>query len=260
MPYIRHLTAPLLLLLLFSMLLGGCSSKYKPMDPASSPAPKPGAFILGPGDSIKITVWREDDLTAEYVLDPTGRITLPIGGEIHAAGKTVNELNKDVTKKLAEFYNNPQVAINVQAVGSRRIHVLGFVSNPGTQEFNRDVNLWDALAAAGGFNEQAEERYVLVMRNVDGKVQVRKVDTVIPEEDTSGANVGYVWLQPNDVVYALPSDAYKLEEIVNVINNIVSPLLSISQGIILYPDVLNILKDGKRMDDGGGGGSIVIAP
>ncbi len=251
----RHALVSLLLLL----ALGACGKTYPPMDTAAAPRPKAGPFVLGPGDTVAVTVWRDEELSNEHVLDPTGRIHMPLVGEIQAGGKTVNELQEHIATRLQEYFVKPQVTVAVQEVGSRRVHVLGFVNSPGTQEFNRDVTLWDALAAAGGFSEDADENEVLLMRREENKVAVRAVSTRFPQsvEDTATAGA-FLWLQPDDVVYVLPSDAYKFEEIVNIINAAISPLLSISQGIILYPDVLNILKDGKRMDTGGS--AIVISP
>jgi polysaccharide biosynthesis/export protein len=248
--------------LLLLLALGACGKTYPPMDIAAAPKAKAGPFILGPGDTVTITVWRDEELTGDQVLDPAGRINLPLVGEVQAGGKTVNELQEHIAERLQEYFVKPKVSVAVQEVGSRRVHVLGFVNTPGTQEFSRDVTLWDALAAAGGFNEDADENEVLLMRREDDRVAVRTVSTRFPTsaEDTATAGA-FLWLQPDDVVYVLPSDAYLFEEFANTINAAVAPLLNISQGLILYPDVLNILKDGKRLDSGGGSSSpIVISP
>ncbi len=248
------------MLLLLLLALGACGKTYPPMDIAAAPKPKAGPFILGPGDTVTITVWRDEELSGERVIDPTGLIHMPLVGEVQAAGKTVNDLQQDIAERLQEYFVKPKVSVAVQEVGSRRVHVLGFVNTPGTQEFNRDVTLWDALAAAGGFNEDADENEVLLMRREENRVAVRTVSTRLPASADDTATAGaFLWLQPDDVVYVLPSDAYRFEEIVNIINAAISPLLSISQGIILYPDVLNILKDGKRLE-GGGSSAIVISP
>lgn len=246
--------------MLLLLALGACGKTYPPMDIAAATKPKAGPFILGPGDTVTITVWRDEELSGEQVIDPTGRFHMPLVGEVQAGGKTVNELQQDIAERLQEYFVKPKVSVAIQEVGSRRVHVLGFVNTPGTQEFNRDVTLWDALAAAGGFNEDADENEVLLMRREDNRVAVRAVSTRFPRsaEDTATAGA-FLWLQPDDVVYALPSDAYEFDEIITMINSSVSLLLNISQGIILYPDVLNILKDGKRLDSGGSS-AIVISP
>src|SRR5215467_11629704 len=88
-------------------------------------------YFIGPEDVLNITVWRNVDLSREVTVRPDGRISLPLIGDITAVGKTPAQLSEDISSKLKEYKENPQVSIVIKEVNSYAIYVLGEVAKPG---------------------------------------------------------------------------------------------------------------------------------
>jgi len=155
-------------------------------------------YRLGPEDVLEISVWREDALKREVLVRPDGGISYPLIGEIQAAGKTVNDLREEITKRLEKFVPDAAVSVTVLKTGSQRIYVLGKVTKPGEFPVGRSVDVLQALSMAGGLTPFADANGIRIMRR-DGDRQV-----VLPFEYgrvTRGEKLEQnVLLRPGDVV------------------------------------------------------------
>jgi len=137
-----------------------------PMPTAAPVDPK--TFQIGPEDILLIRVWREPELSSAVEVRPDGKISLPLIGELQAAGETAESLKTKVVELLSEYINKPEVMVSIQAVRSRRYHIQGEVTRPGTFPLVVPVTILEALTNAGGFREFANTKKITVLRK--GKI------------------------------------------------------------------------------------------
>jgi polysaccharide biosynthesis/export protein len=129
---------------------------------------KAGDYVIGQGDVLLISVWKDESLTREVVVLPDGTVSFPLIGTCIAEGRTVNELKKDISQKLNRFVPDPVLSVEVKSANSMYIYVIGRVNNPGRFILNGNVNVLQALAIAGGLNPFAEKNKIKIIRTVDG--------------------------------------------------------------------------------------------
>ena len=158
----------------FLLMISGCS-KPDVIVPAGHPEE---GFLLGPEDKVEIVVWRNDDLSRSVIIRPDGKISLPLIGDVPAAGLTADQLAEDITERYKEFKENPAVSVNVLEVNSYYIFVVGEVSNPGKLQLKSYTTILQAISLAGGFTTFASEDDISVIRNVmdgDGKMRELRI-------------------------------------------------------------------------------------
>lgn len=140
-----------ILILLWLILLLPCSALAQ------------GDYMLGPEDMIEITVWGHEDLKRMVPVSLEGTITFPMIGEVRAAGKSTQQLEKELARKLGDGYlKNPQLTVTVKDFKSQKVFVMGEVKNPGTYPVTKENNLLFALSQAGGFTKDAGEEVVVI--------------------------------------------------------------------------------------------------
>jgi len=136
------------------------------------PASKPhdDSFVIGNDDVLAINVWKEPDISRPTVsVRSDGKISLPLVGEVQAAGLTPLKLEKDIASKLKNFISEPEVTVMVQQVNSQKFNILGQVARPGTYVIANSPTVLDAIALAGGFRDFAKQKSIYVLRqNADG--------------------------------------------------------------------------------------------
>jgi len=137
---------------------------------SQSSAVNPSTYRVGAEDLLEITVWREDALKRDVLVRPDGGISYPLIGEVQAAGKTVDELREEITKRLEKFVPDAAVSVTVLKTGSQRIYVLGKVTKPGEFPVGRNVDVLQALSMAGGLTPFADTNGIRIMRR-DGDRQ-----------------------------------------------------------------------------------------
>lgn len=130
------------------------------------------AYLLGPEDVLKISVWKDEHLTQETVVRPDGMITFPLVGEVQAAGRTVEDVRSDIAKRLVKYIPTPNVTVTVVKVLSYRIYVLGRVNKPGEYQVGHNTDVLQALSMAGGLTPYASENDIKIMRRSGGNQQV----------------------------------------------------------------------------------------
>ena len=187
-------------LALSALALGGCAGKGPTV--AVDPTPAPGHdYLIGPGDSVNIVVWRNPEVSTSVPVRPDGKITTPLVEDLQASGKTSTELARDIEKALAKFIQQPVVTVIVTSfVGNYReqIRVIGQAARPQALPFRRDMSLMDVLIAVGGVTEFASGNKATIIRTIDGKPQKVNVrlNDLIKEGDIS-ANI---YMRPGDVL------------------------------------------------------------
>jgi polysaccharide export outer membrane protein len=143
-------------------------SALPPPDPAHALAPND--YRIGPLDELDVVVYQDKDLTQTVDVDGSGRIVLPFVGQVEAAGKTPAELAALITAKLSEsYFQRPQVAVLVKKAVSQQITVEGEVTKPGVYPIAGRTTLMQAIALASGANQYADERRIMVFRDVNGR-------------------------------------------------------------------------------------------
>jgi polysaccharide export outer membrane protein len=156
----------LLLLLLFTPLTGQAQDKTVPQRPAASD------YLIGPGDVLFISVWKDEALTQSVPVRPDGKISFPLIGEILAGGKTITELQKEIEQKIARYIPEPNLTIGIQAINSLLVYVIGRVNSPGRFVLNTNINVLQALAMAGGCNSFASRNDIKIFRESQGRTQI----------------------------------------------------------------------------------------
>ena len=132
-------------------------------------------YRLGPGDKLRIEVYKDPQLSQSVQIRPDGKITLPLVGDVEATGKTPIELRDGLAKSLKEFMTNPTVTVIVVEAVASQIFVMGEVSHPGSMQLHGPTNVLQAIAMAGGFKEFANVKDVKVLRpNGNGSMQTLK--------------------------------------------------------------------------------------
>jgi polysaccharide export outer membrane protein len=141
----------------------------------ASPATKPhdAAYKIGSSDVLAITVWKEPEVSRSIPVRPDGKISLPLVGELQAAGRTPLQLEQDISGKLKAYITNPDVNVMVQQINSEKFNVLGRVAHSGSYPLSTDTTVLDAIATAGGFLDFAKETGVYVLRSTPGSGQKR---------------------------------------------------------------------------------------
>jgi polysaccharide biosynthesis/export protein len=126
-------------------------------------------YVIGPEDVLAINVWKEPEISRSVPVRLDGAISLPLVGEVQAGGKTPLQLEREITKKLQAYISQPEVAVIVQEMRSKRFNVLGQVAKPGSYLLANSTTVLDAIALAGGFRDFAKEKSIYVLRhNPDG--------------------------------------------------------------------------------------------
>jgi polysaccharide export outer membrane protein len=135
---------------------------------AAAPPPATEAYVIGAGDVLQVFVWKEPDLTRDVTVRLDGRITLPLLGDVVAAGRTPSDLSAELGRQLARFVDAPMVTLGVAQATSARVYVLGQVAQPGTFPLTGRTTVLQALALAGGLREFVKPERILVIREEPG--------------------------------------------------------------------------------------------
>ncbi len=129
-------------------------------------------YIIGEGDILSINVWHEAELTRIVPVRTDGKITLPLVGEMQAAGQTVEQLRTTIAEKLKHFMEAPEVSVMVQEPRSQFFTVVGKVVKPGSYPLGQRLTVMDGIALGGGFKDFAKVSKIQVVRtHRDGRVE-----------------------------------------------------------------------------------------
>lgn len=189
---------------LFVVALVGCSSTKveEGQPPVSNQAAAQEIYKIGAGDSLAVTVWRNPELSVSVPVRPDGMISVPLVGDIQAAGKQPQELAQALTGRLENYVRNPQVTVVVTNAASseflHRVRVTGAVGNPTSLPYQKGMTVMDVVLVAGGLSEFANANDTKLYRNTaEGtKVYAVKLKDILEKGDI---RTNYP-LQPGDIV------------------------------------------------------------
>jgi polysaccharide export outer membrane protein len=137
--------------------------------PASVNVPR--SYVIGPEDVLGIVYWRDKEMSTDATVRPDGRIALPLINEVQAAGLTPEELQKKITEESKKFMEDASITIVVRAINSLKIFITGQVGKPGTYPLTSSMTVIQLIALAGGLNEYANAKNIMIMRK-EGEKQV----------------------------------------------------------------------------------------
>jgi len=159
------MTRVLIVGLLASTVIVGCGPAY--YDYSKEPDPRKGEFVLGVNDALHVNVWKNAELSVDARVRPDGTITMPLVGDIKAAGRTPSSLKSEITKRLQSFVRDEGaiVSIAVTEVNSYRFTVAGQVERAGLLTAKYYVTASEAIAMAGGLNRFANPHKLTLVRN-----------------------------------------------------------------------------------------------
>jgi polysaccharide biosynthesis/export protein len=178
------------------ILLSGCASR----PPAPATASVDYNYIIGPGDSVNIVVWRNPELSMTVTVRPDGKLASPLVENMVAMGKDPSGLARDIEKELAKFIREPVVTVVVNSfVGpySEQIRVVGEATKPQVLAYKHKMTLLDVMIAVGGMTDFADGNGATLLRTADkNKEYSVRIKDLIKRGDVS-ANVE---MRPGDVL------------------------------------------------------------
>ncbi|PLW76702.1 polysaccharide biosynthesis/export family protein [Cohaesibacter celericrescens] len=177
--------ARVLLLLIVVLGLHGCSS-YRPAGDAFHKS-LVGPYTLDSGDRVRLIVFNQTDLNNEYTVDQSGYVSIPLIGNVVARGKQTSELAKNIASRLDNgFIRNPDVSVEIAQY--RPFFVMGEVKVAGQYAYVTGMTVQTAIAISGGFSTRAQQRYVDITRQLNGKILTGRVALTAP-------------IRPGDTIY-----------------------------------------------------------
>jgi polysaccharide biosynthesis/export protein len=176
-------------------VLAGLLGQAIPVAQAAPPPSAPAAsavspdYVIGPGDSLQIFVWRNPELTTSVPVRPDGKISTPLVEDMPAVGKTPTQLARDIEKVLAVYVKQPQVNVIVTVPASvfSQIRVIGQVTHPSPVAYREGMTVMDCVLAVGGLTTFAAGNRARLVRTIDGK-QIElsvKLDALLNHGDMS---------------------------------------------------------------------------
>jgi len=194
------------------------------------------AIVLGPGDRVSVQVFLHPENSTPpegAVIDPEGRLDLPLVGPLPLAGMSPDEARAFLSKELARFLREPQVALNVVQLAGRSIYVFGEMERPGAYPLERPLTALQALSLAGGFRPGADRTRVALLRGTRDALQVYFFDGATPGAD------GLVFVHPDDFLFVRLSGAgtYR-DQMLPIVQSIIPPITGLAS-LVVVADQLN---------------------
>ena len=168
-------------------------------DASTAAKPHDDSFVIGNDDVLAINVWKEPDISRSIPVRSDGKISLPLVGEVQAAGRTPLKLEEDIASRLKNYISEPEVTVIVQQINSQKFNILGQVNGRERIVIANSPTVLDAIALAGGFRDFAKQKSIYILRqNADG------TQSRLPfnyKEVVKGQNLAQnIKLQPRDTI------------------------------------------------------------
>jgi polysaccharide biosynthesis/export protein len=174
--------------------LVAAQSSNQAKDPPTSQASQ--TYVIGPDDTLYISVWKEPDLTETLPVRADGKISMPLLNDVQAAGLTPMQLGAALTDKLKKYVSDPHVTIVVTQMNSQRVYVTGEVLHPGAMNLTPNMTVLQALSSAG-FTQFANTKGIYVLRNQNGSETKLAVNYKRLIKGEGGQNIA---LKPGDTI------------------------------------------------------------
>jgi len=158
----------------------------------------PADYVIGADDVLSIVFWRDKDMSADVVVRPDGKISLPLLNDVQAAGLTPEQLRLELEKAASRYIEDPNASVVVKDIKSRKVYITGQVSRPGPVLLTGPTTVLQAIALAGGLLEYADSKNVMIMRVQGGRTTTLKFNykDVIRRKNLQQN----VYLQPGDTI------------------------------------------------------------
>ena len=137
--------------------------------PAGSLVTPPADYVIGAGDVLAISYYKEKDMTADYVVRPDGKITLPLLNDLAASGLTTDQLREKLTQQSAKFFVDPNITVGVRIINSRKVFIVGGVNKPGAIDLVVPLDVMSLIAVAGGLKEYVDGKDIIILRTEKGR-------------------------------------------------------------------------------------------
>jgi polysaccharide export outer membrane protein len=137
--------------------------------PFSSALAQTAEYTLNPGDTLQITVWKEDQLDRETLVAPDGTIAFPLAGRFSVRGMTVDQVRDQITTRIKPLIPDAEVTVSVKMAAGNRVFITGQVNKPGEYPMNGRLSVMQALSLAGGLTPYAGEKSIRILRSADGQ-------------------------------------------------------------------------------------------
>lgn len=155
-------------------------------------------YAIGIGDVIEVLVWKEPDLSRTVPVRLDGRISLPLVGDVKAAGMTTSQLTKELKDKLSGIITEPTVNVLITESRSMKYFITGEINTPGEFAIEKPITVLQALARGGGFREWAKKNRILIVRRLDGEDRYLPFDyEAFLKDGTSKQNI---LIEPGDTI------------------------------------------------------------
>lgn len=128
------------------------------------------AYLLQEGDTLEISVWKEEGLARELLIAPDGNISFPLVGQMMAKGLSVAGLEKELARRISAFIPDPSITVILKAATGSKFYVIGKVNRPGEFPLLAPVSVMQALSVAGGLSTFAEVNNIRILRK-DGAAE-----------------------------------------------------------------------------------------
>ena len=178
--------------------LGGCSGN----PPVVEPGPRIATpYLIGPGDTLNIVVWRSPELSLVVPVRPDGKITTPLVEDLQASGKSPNQLARDIEQVLSRYVQNPVVTVIITTFGgaySQQIRVIGEAAKPQALPYRERMTLLDVMIAVGGITDFAAGNRASILRTEGGKTHQFRV--LLQDLIRGGDLSTNVEMRPGDVL------------------------------------------------------------
>jgi polysaccharide export outer membrane protein len=171
---------------------GSDDKKLTPQPPNNS-----DQYRLGPGDKLRIEVYRDAQLSQSVQVRPDGKITLPLVGDIDVTSKTPLELRDYITNSLKEYMNNPVVTVIVVEATASIAYVMGEVNHPGVVNLQAPMTVLQALAVAGGLKDFADQKNIMILRK-GPNASIQRI--AFNYKDAIKGSGPQIYLKPGDTV------------------------------------------------------------
>lgn len=155
-------------------------------------------YLIGPNDLLSIVFWREKDLSADVVVRPDGKISLPLLNDVLVAGLTPEQLRRKLSDDARRFLEDPVVTVIVKQIANNRVFIVGEVKQPGPQLLSGPTTVLQLIAMAGGLTELADEKHIVITRTEGG--QQRTFDFSYSQVVKRKALAQNILLKPGDTV------------------------------------------------------------
>lgn len=230
------------LLLLLGLAACGPAAKTPPSTAPEEPAaegtepPTIADVTLGPGDEIEVSVWRNPDFGGRYVVDPAGKIFIPVVGSVETAGVGITDLRQAITNSLHSYLKDPQVTLTVVNFRSHKFFVLGEVERPGIFYLSgENVSLVQAIALSGGLTPDAKSKQIfrIPASGPQGRIESFDVARLFKEGDVSQN----VTIANGDLIYVPRTTIANVDRFFEHLRHIFEPMVWLERAIILGPYV-----------------------